>query len=95
VPHESVRPVVTRRWPTTIPSAPVWPRITRTHHSTPASPSASNPAPTARCAGPTGQRTRVTIWVDMRDLDDSIADAVRPMIEESMANMGRLLDEDY
>jgi hypothetical protein len=31
----------------------------------------------------------------MRDLDDSIADAVRPMIEESMANMGRLLDEDY
>jgi hypothetical protein len=29
------------------------------------------------------------------DLDDSIADAVRPMIEESMANMGRLLDEDY
>jgi hypothetical protein len=31
----------------------------------------------------------------MRDLDDSIAGPVRPMIEESMANMGRLLDEDY
>jgi hypothetical protein len=45
--------------------------------------------------GPTGKRTRVTIWVDMRDLDDSIAGPVRPMIEESMANMGRLLDEDY
>jgi hypothetical protein len=29
----------------------------------------------------------------MHDLGDSMADAVRPI--ESMANMGRLLDEDY
>jgi hypothetical protein len=31
----------------------------------------------------------------MQDLVDWIADAVRPMLEESMAYMGRLLDEDY
>jgi hypothetical protein len=43
---------------------------------------------------PVGERrTRVTIWVDMHDLGDSMADAVRPI--GVMANMGRLLDEDY
>ena len=44
--------------------------------------------------GPTGKRSRVTIWVDMRD-STIRAGPVRPMIEESMANMGRLLDQDY
>jgi hypothetical protein len=35
----------------------------------------------------------VTIWVDIHDLGDSMADAVRRSV--SMANMGRLLDEDH
>jgi hypothetical protein len=52
----------------------------------PGQPKRQQPSTDGPLRGPTGQRTRVTIWVDMRDLDDSIADAVRPMIEESMAN---------
>jgi hypothetical protein len=40
-----------------------------------------------------GARTMVTIWVDIHDLGDSMADAVRRSV--SMANMGRLLDEDH
>jgi hypothetical protein len=34
-------------------------------------------------------RTKVMVWVDMHDLEDSRAEVVRPMIEESMANMSR------
>jgi hypothetical protein len=42
---------------------------------------------------PVGERrTRVTIWVDMHDLGDSMADAVRPIGVHG--EIGRLLDED-
>jgi hypothetical protein len=42
---------------------------------------------------PVGEgRTRVTIWVDMHDLGDSMADTVRPIGVHG--EIGRLLDED-